>query len=260
MTDNRVFNWVSAAATHVGNVRKLNEDSYLNLPASGLWVVADGMGGHEAGDYASGMIVDALRDLPPPASLGEFVAEVRARIEQVNSHLREEAGRRQSGIIGSTVVALLAHDRHGVLIWAGDSRIYLLRAGELRQLSRDHSHVEEMIGKGLLERENAHNHPASNAITRAVGAADSIELDTEMLEVQDGDVFLLCSDGLYNEIDNARMQTLLQNYDSAACAEQFIEQVLQGAARDNVTVVIARADSLQHMTRTVMNPVVADSA
>ena len=81
-----------------------------------------------------------------------------------------------------------------------------------------------------------------------------------MLEVQDGDVFLLCSDGLYNEIYNARMQTLLQNYDSAACAEQFIEQVLQGAARDNVTVVIARADSLQHMTRTVMNPVVADSA
>ena len=192
----KVLHWFSASRTHVGEVRKLNEDSVLDLSEPGLWMVADGMGGHAAGDFASGAIVSGLARIPPPTSLGALLGEVRQRLQIVNRQLIVEARTRHEQVIGSTVVALLAFGGHGVVVWAGDSRAYQYRRGELTQLTRDHSQVEELVRLGLLAPEGVEGHPAANVITRAVGVADYLELDSEMFALEEDDTYLLCSDGL----------------------------------------------------------------
>ncbi len=164
--------WKSASLTHVGNFRKINEDSTLDAPQSGLWAVADGMGGHSAGDVASQLIVSSLSALPREATLSQKVKRVDDVLGVVNSQLlliaEKEGGRR---IVGSTVVALAAVDEgFAVCAWAGDSRLYRLRGAVLEQISQDHSQVEEMIMRGELLRVDAEKHPSSNVITRAVGA------------------------------------------------------------------------------------------
>jgi protein phosphatase len=248
------LNWSSAARSHVGRVRKLNEDACLELSDLGLWVIADGMGGHSAGDVASQMVVDTLRNVGAPVSLGSFLDEVRNALQDVNQALVEEANRRQAQIIGSTIAALLAYEGHCVSLWAGDSRIYLYRDAKLRQLTHDHSQVEELIARGLLDREDAKNHPMSNAITRAVGVSENLELDSEMLEVQQGDTFLLCSDGLYNEVSVKDIEKMLASEDCNEAAEQLLEAALQHGARDNVTVIVVQTTVNDQITKTVFNP------
>ena len=130
------LHWDSASRTHVGTVRKLNEDSVLERPDRGLWAVADGMGGHAAGDFASAAVVNALNGIHAPASLGALVGEVRQQLQAVNHALSEEARRRGQELIGSTVVVLLLFGAHAVVLWAGDSRAYLYREGELKALTR----------------------------------------------------------------------------------------------------------------------------
>ena len=139
------IHWCSASRSNVGTVRKLNEDAVLDLPDVGLWMVADGMGGHAAGDFASGAIVSALAGIPSPASLGALIDEVRRRLQSVNRQLNEEARDRREQVIGSTVVVLLVFGGHAVVVWAGDSRAYLFRRGELTRLTRDHSQVEDLV-------------------------------------------------------------------------------------------------------------------
>jgi protein phosphatase len=248
------FTWSSAFRTDVGKVRQVNEDSCLNTPAKELWAVADGMGGHSVGDVASRMVVDALGVIPAAASLGAFVNDVRACLQKVNQQLRDEAIARGQEIIGCTVVVLLAHGRHCVYLWAGDSRIYLYRDGKLRQLSRDHSQIEELIARGLLAREDAENHPLAGVITRAVGADEALELDDRMLEVKDGDIFLLCSDGLSNEVSDTEMEKELAWGDCERAAENLVGKALTRGAPDNVTVVIARGDDELGADKTVINP------
>ena len=160
------FTWVSNACTDVGRVRDLNEDAYLERADVGLWAVADGMGGYSAGDLASGLLTSMLSLLEPAQRLGTFVAQVSARAEQVNEKLLEEAEARDKSVIGTTLAALIFGDQHGVYLWAGDSRVYLYRAGELHGLTRDHSTVEEMVDRGELRREDVESHPAANEITR----------------------------------------------------------------------------------------------
>ncbi len=246
--------WYSAARTHVGRVRKLNEDACLELRDLGLWVIADGMGGHAAGDVASQLVVDTLRKVNSPNSLGDFLDDVRNALQVVNQSLAEEAVRRQTQIIGSTVAALLVYENHCVSLWAGDSRIYLYRDNQLRQLTHDHSQVEELIARGLLDRKDATNHPLSNAITRAVGVAENLELDAEMLEVQQGDIFLLCSDGLYNEVGVKDIEDVLASKDCNEAAERLLQAALDHGARDNVTVIVAQAVVNDQITKTVFNP------
>jgi len=251
------LHWSSASRTDVGMVRKLNEDSVLDLPELGLWVVADGMGGHAAGDFASGVIVSALAGIPPPASLGALLGEVRQRLQTVNRQLNEEARIRREQVIGSTVVALLVYGGHGVVVWAGDSRAYLYRRGELIQLTRDHSQVEELVRRGLLARDGVEGHPAANVITRAIGVADVLELDSEMLTLAEDDIFLLCSDGLYRELDDNTIKDCLALGDCRQSCDTLIESALARRARDNVSViVVSMTDELQ-ATRTQYNPSVS---
>ena len=257
MTELPRFHWSSASLTHVGNVRECNEDSYLDAPDRELWAVADGMGGHAVGDIASALVVDTLKDLPAPKSLEAYIDAVRDSLQTVNQQLRSEAAKRQESIIGSTVVVLLAYEHRCAWLWAGDSRIYLFRDGRLKQLTRDHSQVEQLIAQGLIERSQAGKYPGGGAITRAVGASDKLILDSETLELKDSDVFLLCSDGLINEVDDNEIASELIRGNFQQSCEKLVERALNHGARDNVTVVVTHAEDILHSSKTIINPRVA---
>jgi len=252
--DVTALHWSSASRTDVGAVRKLNEDSLLDLPELGLWMVADGMGGHAAGDFASGAIVSALASIPPPASLGALVGEVRQRLQDVNRQLNDEARTRHEQVIGSTVVALLVFGTHGVAVWAGDSRAYLYRRGELIQLTRDHSQVEELVRRGLLRPDEVEGHPAANVITRAIGVADFLELDSEMFTLAEDDAYLVCSDGLYRELDDNAIKACLSLGDCQQSCDALVDSALARRARDNVSVIVVRMTDEHQATRTQYNP------
>ena len=234
------FRWVSAAATDVGKIRSLNEDAYLDRPDIGLWVVADGMGGHDAGDLASRSVVESLAGIGRQANLGSYVDELRLRLLSVNRALREEAERRSESVIGSTVAALIAVGRHAVAVWAGDSRVYLFRDGTLRPLTHDHSQVEELIAEGSLTRDQAENHPAANVITRAVGGDDDLRLDAQIQEILDQDICLLCTDGLTKEVKEQEIAETLRDSDPRLAPQLLVDLACRRGARDNVTVVAVR--------------------
>jgi serine/threonine protein phosphatase PrpC len=243
MVDHNRFLWDSVALSDVGKVRKLNEDACLERPHDGLWIVADGMGGHSSGDLASRMIVDTFRETPLPDSLADRVDLLEDGLLEINRNLREEALRRGANTtIGSTVVALLAYEYQMILLWAGDSRAYCLRDGQFSRITQDHTQVEELVEEGVLLREDAENHPSANVITRAVGALDDLFIDLTNQPIQPGDLYLLCSDGLNKELQEHEIQTLLLQAKSAREAGQMLlDEALKRGARDNVTLVIARA-------------------
>ncbi|WP_332671316.1 PP2C family protein-serine/threonine phosphatase [Aromatoleum sp.] len=244
--------WQSAARCHVGLVRETNEDACLDRPARGLWAVADGMGGHDAGDVASASVVAALDALAPCDSLTDRVADARAQLLGVNRTLRGEAIRRDVPIIGSTVVALMTGDNYGAYLWAGDSRLYLYRGRRLKLLTRDHSQIEELKARGEYSAEQAA--AAQNLITRAVGAVDTLELDSGGVPVADGDIFLLCTDGLTNHVGDDEIGAALASSDCRLAADTLIDLALKGGGRDNISVVVVRADDPYSSDLTVLNP------
>lgn len=248
------FGWTSSSRTHVGLVRQINEDACLELPGRGLWAVADGMGGHALGDVASRMVVDTLGSLPPPESLTQFITDAADSLQSVNRQLRVEAATRDVQIIGSTVVVLLAFRQRCSCLWAGDSRIYLFRDGQLKMLTRDHSQIEELVFSGAISEEEAALHPARNLITRAIGASDILELDEQSMEVLDGDMFLLCSDGLSNEVSEAEMRTALISGNCRHASETLVDLALEHGGRDNISIVVVRAEDLNSTEKTVLNP------
>lgn len=224
----------------MGGKRKINEDSLLARPEIGLWVVADGMGGHAAGDVASNAVVHPLSQLEPPAALTDFVDTVEGLFMSVNQQLRDYANDQLGGrTVGSTVVSLILSQRTGVCLWAGDSRLYRLRNGQLTRLSRDHSAVQEMVEAGAITQAEADRHPKSNVITRAVGGADHLYVDAAVFAPEAGDTYLLCSDGLYNEVaeDSIRRKLALDAEEGTA---KLIDEALQNGGRDNISVVIVK--------------------
>lgn len=233
--------WESASQTHQGNVRKVNEDSVLSRPEVGLWVVADGMGGYETGDVASQMIVQGLSQILPSDRLSDFVNLVESCLLDVNQRILQHSQVMLDGrVAGSTVVALLINGKAGACVWAGDSRLYRLRDGRLQQLSRDHSQVEEMVERGELLAEDAEDHADANVITRAVGAVPELHVETTVFVVETGDIFLLCSDGLYKELRPADMEEILKTGEVGAASEALLETALDRGARDNVSIVLVK--------------------
>lgn len=224
-------------------VREMNEDSILCLPKSHLWVVADGMGGYEAGNIASNMVVKSLESLLPTQSLNDLVNSVEDRLIDVNNRIQEYADIMLDGrTLGSTVVSLIIKGRVGICLWAGDSRLYRFRNKNLVQLSRDHSQVEEQIQNGVLTAEQARHHPDSNVITRAVGASEEIYIDINVFSTQLGDIFLLCSDGLYNQVEESQMAEILTSLPIDAAVETLIQQALDNGADDNVSIVLVKGE------------------
>src|SRR5947199_1044062 len=145
----------TGSGTHVGKVRQHNEDRYLVMPDFGLWAVADGMGGHESGDYASQTIVDALSAIGPPSSGAELLSRTEQQIAAANARLRKVSHDRGDKIIGATLAVLLSFDHHYACVWSGDSRIYLIRDGAIAQLSRDHTEVQELLAEGAITQAEA---------------------------------------------------------------------------------------------------------
>ncbi|MEC5404184.1 protein phosphatase 2C domain-containing protein [Paraburkholderia sp. MPAMCS5] len=248
------FRWTSSARSDAGLVREINEDACLDQSDLGRWAVADGMGGHAVGELASRLVIDTLMRLASPVSMKAFVADARTHLQAANRQLREEAARRQVQRIGSTVVALLACDRFCGYVWAGDSRLYLARDGQLHQLTRDHSQVEALKSLGVITDEEARHHPAQHMITRAVGATDLLELDDDAIEVADGDIFLLCSDGLSNEVDDEDILSVLTTATHGNAPDQLVNLALARGGRDNITAVVVRAEDPHAADKTLLNP------
>lgn len=233
----------AAGQTHPGKVRSHNEDSFLVSSSGRLWVVADGMGGHSAGEVASGLIIEQLGKLAPPADPGTFVEAVDRELCLVNSELRRYALEHKTSMVGSTVVALLACPDYMACAWAGDSRIYRFHGGRLEQISRDHSMVQELVDSGEFQIHAGQSLPQSNAITRAVGGEDKLFLDWAVAGFEPGTQFLLCSDGLTKELPDPRIEEeFRKKLAPRQTAENLIHAALGSGGRDNVTVVVVRAE------------------
>jgi protein phosphatase len=235
------MDWQIATQTHRGNARRINEDALLVERRYPLLVVADGMGGHEAGDVASRMLVDTLGVLDLSAQLPQAQQQVEAAITHCNASMIDYGVRRLAGqTIGSTVVVMLADDSRGICIWAGDSRLYRARGAALEQLTSDHSYVAELVRTGQISAVEALHHPSSNVITRAVGAATSLRLDSTYFDLLEGDSFLLCSDGLYNETTSTEILSAMTAGDILDSSGQLLQLCLGRPARDNVSFIVAR--------------------
>lgn len=241
--DPKALAWHSVAKTHVGMVREINEDAVFSKTDFGIWAVADGMGGHEAGEVASQMIVHALENLHTTDRLSLFVEHVDDELMEVNRRIQQHSDMILGGrTLGSTVVTLIIRGNIGACLWAGDSRLYQFRAGNLARISRDHSKVEELVEQGFLLPEEADNHPESNVITRAVGAYSGLCVDNCIFDVEPDDTFLLCSDGLYNSVSQEQIAEMLQINDIDQCTQQLIDSALDNNAKDNVSAIVVRAE------------------
>lgn len=235
------WRWQSCGISVVGNRRKINEDAFLERSDIGLWMVADGMGGHRAGDVASRTLVEALETVEASPELDKLAEEVEARIADVNGQLHRFADESMGGqIVGSTVVALMAKNRRCVAVWAGDSRLYRYRAGKLEQLTQDHSLLEELVKAGVMSAEQALKEGSDNIITRAVGAESEFDLDTLRFEAAESDIFLLCSDGLAKELGSGDIGAHLSLESCEASAQALIDAALANGGRDNITVIVIR--------------------
>lgn len=232
------FRMDSAAASDVGKVRKINEDSYLLRPDVGFWLVADGMGGHHAGDLASQTVVRELGNVQPARSAPELLAELEKRVITSNGILRREAKARGDGaVIGCTLALLVIFEGAYACVWSGDSRVYLIRHGAIAQITRDHNEAQELIDRGTLTAEEAQSWPRRNVITRAIGVFDEPELDMVQGRIEDGDTFVICSDGLTAHVTDDEIARLASFRPPERAVQELIATTLERGAKDNVTVI-----------------------
>jgi serine/threonine protein phosphatase PrpC len=215
--------------TDVGRVRSVNQDAFVERPDVGLWVVADGLGGHSSGEVASRMVCDAFADFVPEETFDAALAAARERLQHVNNYLVHVASRSNHAVVsGSTVVAFMTRGARCAILWAGDSRAYRWRQGRLAQLTRDHS---------VADAEGA----SSTAITRAVGGEAVLSLDEYVDAVQPGDRFLLCSDGLTRALPDSTIESWLSRDAVESVVAGLVQATLDAGAPDNVTVLVVDA-------------------
>lgn len=232
------FDFRTACVSHVGLTRKVNEDSVLAKPEIGLWAIADGMGGYGGGDVASRAVVDALETLAPSPSAADLLGEFEQRIMRVNAELRVLSLSRDAAVFGTTLIALMVHRGHFACVWCGDSRAYLRRGDQLSQISRDHSEVQELIDRGLLDEEEARSWPRRNVVTRALGATDQAELELVDGPIYAGDRFLLCSDGLTTHVGDQEIAALIVEREPQKACDDLLHLTLDRGARDNVSIIV----------------------
>ncbi|PID43911.1 MAG: hypothetical protein CSA52_03030 [Gammaproteobacteria bacterium] len=238
----RSLQWQSASYSHAGKVRQCNEDSLLNKTESGLWAVADGMGGHEAGDVASQTIVKRLNELTPRAYISDYVDLVEDCLLEINRELVDYGRTELNGLtVGSTVVCMIARGNLGVVLWVGDSRLYRLRADDFVQLTKDHSEVQRLVDEGVISAEQAEKSAFRNVLTRAVGAHEEVDIDINAFDVKEGDRYLLCSDGVYNELEESQLIALTKCNDFNRVAEKLASACLNTPARDNFSFVVVQS-------------------
>ncbi len=206
----------------------------------GLWAVADGMGGHDAGDVASASIADALLRLPVVYGLDDLVDSAVIALKATNQKLIALATDQDQQMIGSTVVGLAVADSRYRCFWAGDSRAYRIRGDQIVQLTRDHSLVQDLVDAGMLEPAEAQDHPNSNVVTRAIGVAEDVQIEVADGDAGPGDIFLLASDGLTKLVGDTELLAELNSGDAEQAADRLIETVLARGAPDNVSMIIVK--------------------
>ena len=225
--------------SHVGLRRELNEDTYYGDSELGLWLVADGMGGHEYGEVASALARETIvREIRQGTPLAQAI---RIADEEI---IRASKKRNDALPMGTTVVAARIHGGRFEVAWVGDSRVYLWRNGQLAQLSQDHSYVQELIRQGAISVDQARSHPQRNVVTQALGVTDPKTLNVETMsgDLAPGMQLLLCSDGLTEEVDDRAISQVLAHTECSAqeCVDGLVAAALDGGGSDNVTVVLVR--------------------
>lgn len=232
--------------TDVGSVRDHNEDSLIVRPP--LFAVADGMGGHEAGEVASEIAVDVLAQLAPEHPDGDALAQ--AIVEANHEIIRASFDGRGREGMGTTMTAAMLEGERLVIAQVGDSRAYLLHLGKMQQLTRDHSLMADMIEAGKITPEAARVHPQRSVITRALGSDPNTTADIYEINVQAGDRLLLCSDGLYSMVTDSQIETVLKRTsDPQLCAAQLVNEAIGGGGHDNITVIVADVSGYAEETR-----------
>jgi len=237
--------WVFCAATHKGTVRQLNEDGWRYWPKRGLALVADGMGGHESGDVASTMLCESLDHAPSFTSLSERLNWIEDQVTVAHKRIRHYSKEHHDNkTVGSTLVVWVDASPLGSALWAGDSRLYRIRNRKLEMMTRDHSQLNEMIDRGLISAEEAQERKGGNVITRAVGARELLHMDTKLFEIRADDLFILCSDGLYNAVSDAHIEAICHGQGSIEQRSvTLMQQALNSGARDNVTFMLIESPS-----------------
>ena len=221
--------------THIGHSRRINEDALFVNEAEGLWLVADGIGGHGNGDKASAAVVEHVEGYCQRSSVDESLADIPSRLRQAHQACKNMPG---AGRPSTTVAALIIFQSKAIMIWAGDSRIYRLRSGELTLLTEDHNLAQERYRTGELSLEAAQRLKSANVLTRAVGVHQDLHLDADVTEVEAGDRFLVCTDGLYKELPLEKIQSMLGVAFSEHILADLIDEALRRGGRDNITGIV----------------------
>jgi protein phosphatase len=236
--------------TDVGRRRETNEDDFLLEPGRGVYAVADGMGGHAAGEIASRLAIETLQEVleretksGKKMSVDDAADWLRAAVVEANRRICDSIRLHEERRgMGTTVVALVHSGQDAVVGHVGDSRLYLLRGPELIRMTSDHSWVNEQVKLGLMNDDTAQRHPMRNIVTRALGSRPDVLVDLTSMQVQRGDVFLLCSDGLNTMLSDEQIHAVLvdrRNDPEAAC-HALVEEANRHGGEDNVTVVVAK--------------------
>lgn len=233
------FVWSTAADTDVGRVRSRNEDAFFCTEEQGLWIVADGMGGHSRGDKASQVVVDDVRSFVRFDSFTESIKDIETRFLLSNNTCRAMFPQEK---VGSTAAALFAFGSLSVFLWVGDSRIYRLRDGILTLMTEDHSLVQERYRRGELTLEEAQQDPSANVLTQAIGVHQNLRVDMQCASVERHDRYLLCSDGLYRDLLGDEIQAHLGEGDIQEALDNLMKLALERGGKDNITAMIVQVD------------------
>lgn len=236
------FRFDCATGTHEGRVRTRNEDALLCDPDHGLWVVADGMGGEAAGDHASATVIAAMTTVGRATSADDLLGRTQDRLNRAHRELVEYAREREARVVGAAVVVLLAFEEYVACVWSGDSRLYRLRENRIAQLSRDHNEVGELLARNVITRQEALNWTGRNAITRAVGVYDELEVEVLYGDLRPGDTFILCSDGLTLHVNDDEIRDIVVENAPRPAVAALIERALSRGGEDNVSVIVVRAE------------------
>ncbi|WP_068417159.1 protein phosphatase 2C domain-containing protein [Labrenzia sp. OB1] len=234
----------AVGVTHTGRVREENQDTFFVDEGKGVFAVMDGAGGMSGGAIASGLVKEALFNIALPRSAEELLEQFESRMIVAKDRIEDAAAKANGGQMGTTIAALLTYDSNFACIWAGDSRVYRFRNGQLEQVTTDHTEAQELIDQNVLTEEEARNFARRHVITRAIGSGLDLELEMVSGNLLPGDRFLLCSDGLTGHLDDSVVGTFLMNGAPNAAAQCLIKGALDGGGSDNVTVVIVDIDRM----------------
>ena len=234
------FQISSHGVTDVGHARSKNEDSILVNDDENVWIIADGMGGHHAGDFASQTITNNVSLFKQHASLDDSILLLEENILNSNSIIRKKSFKLgRNATIGSTVVCVYIWKNFLFTFWAGDSRLYRFRDASLERLTEDHSYVEELVRMGKIEAKDAEEHPAANVVLKAVGIDDHLCMDFEYFNLRDGDIYIICSDGLYKDLDESKIRPIIESNpeDMTALSKALLTSSLDAGGTDNTSII-----------------------